>query len=199
MNVSPPTLPRVRWSGVLIPGLKEMNKMDDIAVHQINAGDSGGADVIFDFNGHELLCPFSPVSPAAHNALHLKREKDIFAEVALLNKAILQPPSQELHSPFYPRTLAFCLKTAGDKAAVVPIDPTKLTPVLKQTLSTMPKTVNQLHETEVIWGNGKASNVVIDQEDDAWLIDLGGGSTERWAEKKLATGWRGSNKPSKRS
>ncbi|KAI1399905.1 hypothetical protein F4819DRAFT_395621 [Hypoxylon fuscum] len=240
--------------------------------------------------------------------------KTIFAEVAPSNKAILQPPSQDLHTCLYPGTLTYCLKTADGKAAMVPIDPDEaytclevnfdcntegdfntndclprylakqifiletfvqgaghvvsralvndkemlckarakglLDSDLEQELASLQKirraclqhhtsirvpkilgyvkhseagcmigflrewvpgsrlrdidilntperrrqkwasqiyeTVNQLHEIEVIWGDGKASNVIIDKEDNAWLIDFGGGFTEGWVEKELA-------------
>ena len=33
----------------------------------------------------------------------------------------------------------------------------------------------------------KASNAIIDTEDDVWLVDFGGGWTEGWADGKLAS------------
>lgn len=46
--------------------------------------------------------------------------------------------------------------------------------------------VHQLHEIGVTWGDGKASNVVIDKEDIAWLIDFGGGYSRGWVDDDLA-------------
>ncbi|KAI1114934.1 hypothetical protein F5Y14DRAFT_440893 [Nemania sp. NC0429] len=46
--------------------------------------------------------------------------------------------------------------------------------------------VDELHEMGVIWGDVKASNVVIDEADDAWLIDSGGGFTNGWVDRELA-------------
>ncbi|KAJ3461264.1 hypothetical protein MRS44_009817 [Fusarium solani] len=37
------------------------------------------------------------------------------------------------------------------------------------------ETVDKLHELGVVWGDGKASNVVVDQESNIWLIDFAGG------------------------
>ncbi|UPK93263.1 hypothetical protein LCI18_004198 [Fusarium solani-melongenae] len=37
------------------------------------------------------------------------------------------------------------------------------------------KTVDKLHELDVFWGDGKSSNVVVDQENNIWLIDFAGG------------------------
>ncbi|UNI17468.1 hypothetical protein JDV02_003809 [Purpureocillium takamizusanense] len=42
--------------------------------------------------------------------------------------------------------------------------------------------VGLLHSNALIWGDGKASNVIIDEEDDSWLIDFGGGFTEGWID-----------------
>lgn len=38
---------------------------------------------------------------------------------------------------------------------------------------------------QVIWGDAKPSNVVIDLSNDAWLIDFGGGWSEGWVDEKL--------------
>jgi hypothetical protein len=48
------------------------------------------------------------------------------------------------------------------------------------------ETVDQLHEIGVIWGDGKANNIIIDDQDNAWLIDFGGGWTEGWVDKEVA-------------
>jgi len=48
------------------------------------------------------------------------------------------------------------------------------------------ETVDQLHEMGLVWGDGKPSNVIIDSEDDAWLIDLAGGWTDRWVDREVA-------------
>ncbi|KAL6362439.1 hypothetical protein LRP88_03721 [Fusarium phalaenopsidis] len=48
------------------------------------------------------------------------------------------------------------------------------------------ETVDRLHELGVVWGDGKASNVVVDQENDIWLIDFAGGWTEGWVDKELS-------------
>ncbi|GKZ30881.1 hypothetical protein AbraIFM66950_010570 [Aspergillus brasiliensis] len=45
-------------------------------------------------------------------------------------------------------------------------------------------TVELLHEAGIVWGDVKTDNVLIDKNDDAWMIDFGGGYTEGWVEKK---------------
>ncbi len=42
-----------------------------------------------------------------------------------------------------------------------------------------------MHSKGLIWGDGKASNIIMDEEDDAWLIDFGGGFTEGWIDAPL--------------
>lgn len=44
-----------------------------------------------------------------------------------------------------------------------------------------------LYEIDIIWGDGKASNVLLHREtDDAWVIDFGGGWTEGWVDEELS-------------
>lgn len=47
-------------------------------------------------------------------------------------------------------------------------------------------TVERLHEAGIVWGDAKAENVLVDINDDAWVIDFGGGYTEGWVEKGSA-------------
>lgn len=44
------------------------------------------------------------------------------------------------------------------------------------------ETVEQLHGADLVWGDAKAENVMIDKNNDAWLIDFGGGYTEGWVD-----------------
>lgn len=37
------------------------------------------------------------------------------------------------------------------------------------------QTVNRLHEIGPVWGDGKIDSVIVDRDDNAWLIDFGGG------------------------
>ena len=47
-------------------------------------------------------------------------------------------------------------------------------------------TIERLHEANIIWGDVKTANVLIDGNNDAWVIDFGGGYTEGWVDKGLA-------------
>ncbi|KAI7978253.1 hypothetical protein EIK77_001196 [Talaromyces pinophilus] len=48
------------------------------------------------------------------------------------------------------------------------------------------RTVEELHAHGVVWGDAKPDNVLIDVQDDACLIDFGGGYTRGWVNKELA-------------
>ncbi|KAK2616636.1 hypothetical protein QQS21_000459 [Conoideocrella luteorostrata] len=49
------------------------------------------------------------------------------------------------------------------------------------------QTVKWLHDIGIIWGDGKADNVLIHPDtDEAWLIDFGGGTTDGWVDEDLA-------------
>ncbi|KAJ5464051.1 hypothetical protein N7475_007186 [Penicillium sp. IBT 31633x] len=52
-------------------------------------------------------------------------------------------------------------------------------------------TINHLHSYNIIWGDAKAANVLIDANEDAYLIDFGGGYTEGWVEKKKSNSTEG--------
>ncbi|TPX11612.1 uncharacterized protein E0L32_007591 [Thyridium curvatum] len=65
--------------------------------------------------------------------------------------------------------------------------PSGLEPPLDQLDSTeKSQTIDCLHEIGVVWGDGKINNVVIDRDDNAWLIDFGGGWTKDWVDRDLA-------------
>ncbi|KAF2434365.1 hypothetical protein EJ08DRAFT_646780 [Tothia fuscella] len=54
--------------------------------------------------------------------------------------------------------------------------------------SQIKSTVSTLHELDVVWGDVKAENVVIDKKGDAVVIDLEGGATKGWVDKdKMGT------------
>ena len=42
--------------------------------------------------------------------------------------------------------------------------------------------VEKFHANDIVWGDVKTGNVVIDSAGDAWLLDFGGGSTKGWVD-----------------
>jgi hypothetical protein len=50
------------------------------------------------------------------------------------------------------------------------------------------ETVKQLHDADIVWGDVHADNVMLDNNGDAWVINFGGGNSNRWIDwKKLDT------------
>lgn len=47
-------------------------------------------------------------------------------------------------------------------------------------------TVEALHRAGIVWGDAKASNVLVDTAGDAWVTDFGGGHTEGWVDLEKA-------------
>lgn len=52
-------------------------------------------------------------------------------------------------------------------------------------ISQIRQSVQRLHDQGLVWRDGKPSNIVIDERDDAWLIDFGGGYTDGWVDEEL--------------
>ncbi|CAM1500458.1 Fc.00g096200.m01.CDS01 [Cosmosporella sp. VM-42] len=46
--------------------------------------------------------------------------------------------------------------------------------------------IRQLHNAVLVWGDAKPDNVLIDGNNDAWIVDFGGGYTDGWVPKELA-------------
>ena len=42
-----------------------------------------------------------------------------------------------------------------------------------------------LHKHDIIWGDAKADNFMVDKDDKLWIIDFGGSYTEGWVDKEL--------------
>lgn len=48
------------------------------------------------------------------------------------------------------------------------------------------QTVRQLHSMGIVWGDVKPDNVLIDSDQNAWVVDFGGGYTDGWVPSDLA-------------
>ncbi|KAF2669540.1 hypothetical protein BT63DRAFT_263871 [Microthyrium microscopicum] len=55
----------------------------------------------------------------------------------------------------------------------------------KKWLDQISNSLHALHANNIAWGDAKPANVVIDEHDDAYLIDFGGGYTAGWVDKEL--------------
>ncbi|KAI5201954.1 hypothetical protein AUEXF2481DRAFT_35209 [Aureobasidium subglaciale EXF-2481] len=47
------------------------------------------------------------------------------------------------------------------------------------------KMIALLHENDIIWGDAKADNFMVDKDDKLWIIDFGGSYTEGWVDAEL--------------
>lgn len=52
--------------------------------------------------------------------------------------------------------------------------------------SQIQQSILMLHRLGVVWGDGKAENVLIDIKDDTYIADFGGSWTDGWVQKELA-------------
>ncbi|KAK5740811.1 hypothetical protein LTR17_004401 [Elasticomyces elasticus] len=48
-----------------------------------------------------------------------------------------------------------------------------------------PRMKDVLHEHGIVWGDAKADNFMVDENDELWIIDFGGSYTEGWVDPKL--------------
>lgn len=48
------------------------------------------------------------------------------------------------------------------------------------------QTLRALHGKDIVWGDAKDANVLIDKEGDAWIVDFGGGYTRGWVGEDSA-------------
>ncbi|KZL72953.1 protein kinase-like domain-containing protein [Colletotrichum tofieldiae] len=63
----------------------------------------------------------------------------------------------------------------------------KSSPDLRKRWKTQISTsLEKLHQKGIIWGDVKVENVLIDREDNAWIIDFGGSYTHGWVDKEKA-------------
>jgi hypothetical protein len=46
--------------------------------------------------------------------------------------------------------------------------------------------VQTLHENNIVWGDAKADNFIVDADDELWIIDFGGSYTEGWVDPELS-------------
>lgn len=52
-------------------------------------------------------------------------------------------------------------------------------------VSQIEDTARKLHENGIVWGDVKPNNVLIDEEDNAWVIDFGGGYNSGFVDEDV--------------
>lgn len=51
--------------------------------------------------------------------------------------------------------------------------------------------IDALHKHDIVWGDAKADNFMVDAEDELWIIDFGGSYTEGWVDPELSESLEG--------
>lgn len=58
--------------------------------------------------------------------------------------------------------------------------------------------VEELHTAGLVWGDAKPSNILVDQDDRLWLVDLEGGYTLGWVDEANRDSQKGDSQGVKR-
>ncbi|KAL6888025.1 hypothetical protein GGI43DRAFT_425918 [Trichoderma evansii] len=70
---------------------------------------------------------------------------------------------------------------------VDPEDPDDPLPAIRERwMGQIEAALSTLHANDIVWGDVKAENVLIDKNENAWLIDFGGGYTKGWVDEDVA-------------
>lgn len=68
-------------------------------------------------------------------------------------------------------------------------------PLREKWVAQVEHTVKELHRHGVVWVDAKPGNVVVDMDDNAWVIDFRGGGTAGWTLNDLLETRRGTCMP----
>lgn len=52
-------------------------------------------------------------------------------------------------------------------------------------------TLKHLHAHNIVWGDAKAANVLLDMDENAYIVEFGGGYTEGWVKKEDSNSIKG--------
>jgi serine/threonine protein kinase len=67
------------------------------------------------------------------------------------------------------------------------VDPNEPSASIKaRWVSQLDAAISALHKAGVVWGDVKAENILVDQDENAWITDFGGGYTEGWVDERVA-------------
>ncbi|GCB18218.1 cAMP-dependent protein kinase type 3 [Aspergillus awamori] len=69
-----------------------------------------------------------------------------------------------------------------DSLGYIDIPSTPL-PVRREWISQVQHTIETLHAAEIVWGDAKPDNILVDVDDNLWIIDFGGGYTHGWVDE----------------
>ncbi|KAE8146332.1 hypothetical protein BDV25DRAFT_162708 [Aspergillus avenaceus] len=61
--------------------------------------------------------------------------------------------------------------------------PTTPLPVRVKWINQLRNTIKMLHSAGIIWGDAKPDNILVDADENLWIIDFGGGYTHGWVDE----------------
>ncbi|KAF4471617.1 Serine threonine kinase [Fusarium albosuccineum] len=139
-------------------------------------------------DGKPVTCFFKPFKPSSHKArtdIELSTHKKIA-------KAQLAPPHVRICRMYGlvrdENGLLGMLFPWIDKRGVLSrgLAQKNSPDIRRRWASQIEESVKALHQEGIIWGDVKADNVLIDKNDDAWVIDFGGSYTPGWVDPDKA-------------
>ncbi|KAL7929357.1 hypothetical protein V8C35DRAFT_198378 [Trichoderma chlorosporum] len=72
----------------------------------------------------------------------------------------------------------------GHRTLSCAVNPGTDTAVRRTWAKQIEDTIAQLHQAGIVWGDAKPDNILIDLNNDAWLVDFGGSYTEGWVPEE---------------
>jgi hypothetical protein len=140
-------------------------------------------------NGNQVICFFKPFE-LSFGPAHAKRELLTFKKITM---AKISPATEawicRLYGIVRDETGLFgMLFTWINKKGVLSATRAAQNPLsLRNRWATQIKdSLAKLHNEGIIWGDAKAENILIDEDDNAWIIDFGGSYTIGWVDKDKA-------------
>jgi len=180
----------------LVPRMKMPKYIQDIKVPWINAHkltvrsevsmpEPAHPGEVVDKDGNMYF--FKPVVPDQPGPT--KREISVLQKIEKLNLDIKVPHLIALVG--YENS-----KTEAMGFLLTPIkEPKPLTKLLKASVPRAKRAewankgeeyVKELHKHDIVWGDAKADNFMVDANDELWIIDFGGSYTEGWVDPELS-------------
>ncbi|KAF4455857.1 Serine threonine protein kinase [Fusarium austroafricanum] len=144
--------------------------------------------IVLEPGGQPVTCFFKPFSPSSRNA-HTDIELDTHKKIV---KARISPPHVQIcriyglvgdESGLLGMLFPWIDKREVMSKWLVEESPSDLR---RRWASQIEASVKKLHQEGIIWGDVKGDNVLIDKNDDAWVIDFGGSYTPGWVDPDKA-------------
>ncbi|KAG9506612.1 hypothetical protein J7337_000145 [Fusarium musae] len=122
-----------------------------------------------------LLLELAPPPECDPKDIRITLEKHIFPEFLVFELDIVD-------EKLCPRRVA-----VEESLYITPGEPDNPPHEVKQRwMEQIEAAVSGLHGAGMVWGDVKADNVLIGQDNNAWVTDFGGGYTKGWVDKEVA-------------